>query len=100
MRKTSELLRLAKTDPRYLTVHPYLCLVVGELRKNSDISLDEYNNVGNAIYESLGNTVFLRSLLRKRHAIKHTDDERSPNYAVHAHAHWDKLIAKLEAQGN
>jgi hypothetical protein len=100
VRKTSELIRLAKTDPQYLGMYPYLCTVAIWLLKSKVISEDEYVVLTDAIRDSLDGHTFLRSYFRNHGIINHWDDERTPGYSEHAHLHWDTLIKAYESEGN
>jgi hypothetical protein len=99
MRKSSELLKLAKNDPSYLESQHYLCRVASTLLLEGEITLPEYYELSQAILGSLDGFAYLRSFFRAGNIIAHQDDERSPSYAALAHAHWDAWIAELEAQG-
>lgn len=99
MRKPSEIIRIAQTDPSYLIEQHWLCFVLSDLRREGSIEAEEYEDAKDAIEDSLGCVAYLRTLLRCNGTIPHDADERSPMYPVHAHAHWDKLIAKLAEEG-
>lgn len=100
MRKTSELLRLAKSDPQYLGMYPYLCSVALWLAKSHAITWEEYDILKAAIQDSLDGHTFLRSYFRNHGIINHWDDERTPGYSEHAHLHWETLIKAYESEGN
>jgi hypothetical protein len=100
MRKTSELLRLAKSDPQYLVMFEYLCSVAIWLLRSKAITEQEFTALTEAIRDSLDGHTFLRTYLRNNGIIDHLDDERTPGYSEHAHLHWDTLIKAYEAEGN
>lgn len=100
VRKTSELIRLAKNDPRYLEEHIYLCRVGLWLLVNCQITTDEHETLIDAILDSLDGHAFLRSYLRNHGVIESWEDERTKTYSTHAHAHWDALIMTYEFEGN
>ena len=99
MRKASELVQIAKDDPRYLTTILNLCHVCIELRIEQVFTRDEFSSVVEHIKASLGGLAFLRTHLRNQGAIAHTDDERSRYFAKPARAHWNMLIAELKDKG-
>lgn len=100
MPKTSEVIDLARNDPRYLNEQPYLCYVLSYLTRENAISISDYAAATEAIMASIGNFVLLRSWLRNNGTVEHLYDERHPVYRVAANTHWDKLIAELQAAGD
>lgn len=102
LRSASELIDLARKDPRYLAEggEPYLCHVLLILTSEGKINWVEAASARRAIYRELNGVSFLRTRLRVNGVINHLSDERSPEYSQLAHAFWDALIAKLQVAGN
>jgi hypothetical protein len=99
MRKASEIIHIARTDPRYLTDQYWLCFLLSDLCREGTIELEEYETAREAIDLSLGCVAYLRTLLRCNGSIPHNADERSAEYPAHAHAYWDRLISGLSELG-
>lgn len=100
MPKTSEVIDLARNDPRYLNEQPYLCYILSYLTREDKITISEYASAAESIMESIGGFVLLRTWLRNAGTIEHLEDERHPSYRHAANDHWDKLIAQLQAVGD
>lgn len=101
MRKASEIIRMAKDDPRYLSGNhmkriPYLCHVVHSFHWEGTITPLERDVAIKEIEASLGGFAFLRTLLRSNGVIPHNMSECYPGYIAPAHKHWDNLILKLQ----
>ena len=104
MRKTSEILLLAKNHPQYLNYtsghpNPWLCSCIGDLKYKESITAKEAENAYSAVYVSIGGFNVLKGFLIHSGAITSASKYSNKKYFEAAHAHWDKLIASLQAQG-
>lgn len=109
MRTPSEILQLAKDDPGYLCGdhhnQNWLCSILSKLYQDWVITWDEYYRVRGEVEASLKTpgsdipAVYLRTYLIVSGVIDESVRYNSPEYRVAAHAHWNKLIVELQAQG-
>lgn len=99
MLKASDVIELAKNDPRYPYVEGWLCSIIYELEKEAAISQDQGSSARDAIDQSLGQYSFLRSKFLDEGVIAPEVGYNSPQYRKVAIPFWDKLIAKLRAEG-
>lgn len=109
MRKPSEVLQLAKDDSQYLQGehhhHNWLCSILAELRQDGIINGAEYTEtrevINLALQTSLGgySAIYLRGYLTAMQVIPAGTPYRSETYSQAAHAFWDSLITKLQAEG-
>lgn len=102
MRKASELIDLARKDPRYLAKGgiPYLCHILFALEQEDTITWDEIWHAKRAITAGIGGRIYLRNHLRLTGVINHLSDENSPEFPACAQAFWEELIKKLQVAGN
>lgn len=100
--KASDVIELAKNDPRYLNGvggSYWLCSVVNYLWDEQVIDREAFLATKDAIYESLNHEVFLASKLRDEGIISTKCCISSQEYATAAHEHWNTTIADLRAKG-
>ena len=99
MRKPSEVIRLAKEHPDYLTKEHYLCFLLVQLCVGGIISNDERVLARGEIFDAMDGEAFLFGLLRRSGQIGPLGAPGDAEYAAPAHEFWEKLIAKLESEG-
>lgn len=101
MLKPSEIIRMAMDHPRYLISTNWLCDVVWYICVNDykDTRLGE--DTQDIILSSLGEYSFLRRYLYSVGKISSNNISYSSyEYKQAAFEHWNKLIEKLENEGN
>ena len=99
MKKSSEILRLGKDDPRYLDSFGHMCFLLGRKCEEGDFTFKEYDDTVDCILEAIKPRSLLHRHLVHRSIISQDTNLWSAEYATAAHAFWEDLITKLEAEG-
>lgn len=115
MLKPSEIIQLAKDHPHYLRSQEHacnwLCGILHTLKREGVIDHQQMCDTRLHVEKSLqtGNgtidgydgysSLYLRGHLIRNGIIPEDTLYSSPEYRSAAHAHWDELTAKLQAQG-
>jgi len=104
MRKPSEVLQIALQHPHYLNFEVaipnlWLCSCIGDYKFHNAITDEEYTAACSAVHKSLDGYVFLKSFMAHKGILAFETPYESEEYRSAAHAHWNALIASLQAQG-
>lgn len=102
--KVSEIFKAALNGDYYLNKSYWFCSAVDQIGIENELPNNIKNECSDIIYESISNLTFLHQYLKIKFIIKDRDqysseDEYYEAYGVAARAHWNALIAKLEAEG-
>lgn len=94
-KQMADIIDTVRKGPVYLVSRNWLCTIIHDQRELLGLSNEDVRQLLRKIGKSLGGSSFLRVHLMNRKLIREGCAYSSKEYHKAAHAHWDKLVAKL-----